>query len=163
MFAPKQTKTKKKITPFRPFSRTCVIVRWFPTEIQSGDSDLSLNPHRRVSFIAKGGEKKPRAEFLFFAEKKESGYFQIKRKREGNLVTAREKSRSSSSDRRSQLTERHSGAFQPRCFKKKEAQHRKKQSPTKLIHPVLHPYLNSSVHFAQFSADLDNIPNMTRS
>lgn len=28
--------------------------------------------------------------------------------------------------------------------------------------PLLHSYLNSSVHFAQFSVDPDNIPNMTR-
>lgn len=28
--------------------------------------------------------------------------------------------------------------------------------------PLLHSYLNSSVHFAQFSVEPDNIPNMTR-
>lgn len=63
---------------------------------------------------------------------------------------------------RSPLTLRHRGAFLPAASKKKEA-HLPKAVSQKLIHPVLHPYLNSSVHFAQFSADLDNIPNMTRS
>lgn len=53
------------------------------------------------------------------------------------------------------------GHFCP-LLQKKEA-HLPKAVSQKLIHPVLHPYLNSSVHFAQFSADLDNIPNMTRS
>lgn len=77
----------------------------------------------------------------FFAErKKESGYFfQIKRKREGTGY------HSSSSDRRSQHTERDSGAFQPRCFtEKKEAQHqegRKKKTVSHKSHTPRSPPL----------------------
>lgn len=86
--------------------------------------------------------------------------------KKGNLVTAfrpREESRSSSSDRRSQLTDRHRG-ISTHCFKKRRRNSEKAVSHKKNpIHPVLHPYLNSSVHFAHFSADPDNIQNMTRS
>lgn len=53
------------------------------------------------------------------------------------------------------------GHFNP--LLKKRRRNSEKAVSHKLIHPVLHPYLNSSVHFAQFSADPDNIPNMTRS
>lgn len=45
----------------------------------------------------------------------------------------------------------------------KRRRNSEKQSSHKFVHTVLHPYLNSSVHFAQFSADPNNIPNMTRS
>lgn len=45
----------------------------------------------------------------------------------------------------------------------KRRRNSEKQSSHKFVHTVLHPYLNSSVHFAQFSANPNNIPNMTRS
>lgn len=45
----------------------------------------------------------------------------------------------------------------------KRRRNSEKQSSHKFVHPVFHPYLNSSVHFAQFSANPNNIPNMTRS
>lgn len=140
-----------------------------PSKSKSGDSDLSLNPQRRVSSKKekKRGKKKPgrRLSFLPREKRKVDTFFFSNKEEKGRKSGYR----SSSSDRRSQLTERDSGAFQPRCFSEKRRRNtekgkkKKKQSPTKLIHPVLHPYLNSSVHFAQFCADLDNIPNMTRS
>lgn len=95
--------------------------------------------------------------------KKREGYFQRKKKEIGlPAFRPTEKSRSSLPDWRSQLTDDTEEYFKP-LLKKKEAQLRKKAVSHKLIHPVLHPYLNSSVHFAQFSADPDDTPNMTRS
>lgn len=126
----------------------CTNVRCVP----KSDSDSALNPYTVA-----------RPQNSLLREKEKSRYFQ-REGREGNLYTAfkpREKSRSSSSDYKSQLTDRHSGAFQSVAYKRRR--NSQKQSPKKFIHPVLHPYLNSSVHFAQFSANLDNIPNMTRS
>lgn len=117
------------------------------------DSDLALNPHRSVSSQA--------GSLL----KTESGYFQRKREKRGKsgyrfqtewkkpLIVVRLEVPAHRPTQRGISTH---------CLKKGGATPTKAVSH-KLIHPVLHPYLNSSVHFAQFSADPDNIPNMTRS
>ena len=69
------------------------------------DSDLALNPHRSVS-------SQPGS----LLKKKRQGILSKKEEEDGNQVTAfrpRERSRSLSSDWRSQLIDRHRGAFQP--------------------------------------------------
>ena len=122
---------KQIATPFC-LSQTCVIVRSVPKKIQSVILDFRPRihtvayPHERTAYW-KGGKK-----WKVFQRKGEGG-----RKKEGNLVTAfkpREKSRSSSSDWRSQLTDRHTGAFQPIALKKGGATP-KKQSPTNSYTP----------------------------
>lgn len=55
----------------------------------------------------------------------------------------------------------HRAGFQPIAWKRRR--NSEKTVSHKLLLPDLHPYLNSSVHFAQIFADPDDIPNMTRS
>lgn len=127
----------------------CANVRCVP----KSDSDYALNPHTVA-----------RPQNSLLGGKREKWILSNQEEREGNLDTAF-KPREKAAHRR-QIASPSSqtdtvGHFSPLLTKGGATP--KSKSPKKFIHPVLHPYLNSSVHFAQFSANLDNIPNMTRS
>lgn len=122
----------------------------------------------KFSFQSRLNTKSKHESSKYGRKKEKSQYFRTKRKRKEIWIPLQKQGKKPLivvrlASRRSHLgTEGH---FCPLLQKKKKKRRRisPKQSPKKLIHPALHPYLNSSVHFAQFSADLDNIPNMTRS
>lgn len=96
-----------------------------PSKSKSGDSDLSLNPQRRVSSKKRkeeGGKKPGRRLSFLPREKRKVDTFFSNKEEKGRKSGYR----SSSSDRRSQLTERDSGAFQPRCFSEKRRRNTEK-------------------------------------
>lgn len=118
------------------------------------DSDLALNPHTVASPLNQAS----------YWKKPNSGYFQRKEKKKEIWLPLSDREKKAAHRRQiggpSSQTDTE-GHFNP--LLKKRRRNSEKAVSHKLIHPVLHPYLNSSVHFAQFSADPDNIPNMTRS
>lgn len=106
-----------------------------PSKSKSGETDLSLNPQRRLSTKKEKKLREEKACVLVFRREKKGKWILFSNKEEKGRNSGY---RSSSSDRRSQLTERDSGAFQPRCLtEKKEAQHReeKKSLPQKSYTP----------------------------
>lgn len=96
-----------------------------PSKSKSGDSDLSFNPQRRVSSKkGKEGRGETRAASYFFAEEKKrkvATFFQIKRKREGNLVTAHRRQIAGPSSRYETV-----GHFSPAASQKKRRRNTEK-------------------------------------